>query len=350
MTNPDVAKLPVSRFDYDLPRHLIAQTPAEPRDSSRLLIVDRTRGQFADHRFLDLPDLLRPGDLVILNDTRVIPARLHARRLSGGRVEFLLLSRDQGGRWTALARPAKRLRDGERLILLNRSGADTNDQIIVIGRREDSVIVAFDDELAIERVGEAPLPPYIHERLDNDDRYQTVYAANDGSAAAPTAGLHFTERVFSACRERGVTFATVTLHVGLDTFQPIKTEDASGHPMHSEWYDVPSETAELVRATKAEGRRVIAVGTTSVRTLESASRSIVDGSSTDLRGATRLFVTPGYEFRIVDALLTNFHLPRTTLMLLVSALADEQLIREAYAHAIEQRYRFLSFGDAMLIV
>lgn len=342
--------LPISRFDYELPRDLIAQTPAEPRDSSRLLLVERATRQLIDHEFLDLPSLLLPGDLVILNDTRVIPARLFAHRSTGGRVELLLLGRVSTGTWTALARPAKRLRVNERLTLLDRAGEETSDAVSVVSHEGESVTVTFSDESAIDRCGAAPLPPYIHERLDDDERYQTVYANRLGSAAAPTAGMHFTDRVLSACEDRGVSFARITLHVGLDTFQPIKTDDAHHHQMHSELFEVPVETARIIRDAKATNRRVVAVGTTSVRTLESAAASIFAGGDVPIRNATRLFITPGYDFRIVDAMLTNFHLPRTTLMLLVSALAGEDVIRAAYTHAIHEQYRFLSFGDAMLIV
>ena len=271
-------------------------------------------------------------------------------RASGGRVELLLLNRLATGVWTALARPARRLHPDETLILLDRAGAISGHRLTVQGRDGDSVSVVIDDEAASEHCGVAPLPPYIEQRLDDEERYQTVYAAHSGSAAAPTAGMHFTDRVFAACRERGISFVTVTLHVGLDTFQPIKTDDAYDHQMHSEWYEVSSATAQQIRVAKAEGRRIIAVGTTSVRTLESAATSILADDLFSLRGSTQLFITPGFEFRVVDGMVTNFHLPRTTLMLLVSALAGENLIRAAYSHAVERRYRFLSFGDAMLIV
>lgn len=352
MTDSRSVPLPVERFDYHLPPELIAQSPVEPRDAARLLVVSRSDGSLRDRIFRDVPELLRPGDVVVVNDTRVLPARLIARRDSGGRIEFLLLSRLADGSWRALARPARRLRQDESLTLLGQDENETPDRVHVVGREEDSLIIAFDDELAIQRSGRIPLPPYIRESISDPERYQTVYSREPGSAAAPTAGLHFTDGVMDECRRRGITFATVTLHVGLDTFQPIKTADARDHHIHSEWYEVSSETIEKIKAAKREGRRVVAVGTTSVRTLESIADVIVDEDAEveSRSGPTRLYITPGYEYRVVDVMITNFHLPRTTLLLLVAAFAGEELMKQAYEHAIEERYRFYSFGDAMLIV
>jgi S-adenosylmethionine:tRNA ribosyltransferase-isomerase len=346
------APLPVDRFDYDLPQELIAQKPVEPRDSARLLRVSRSDGSLEDHVFHELPSLLRPGDLIVVNDTRVLPARLMARRVSGGQVELLLLSRMANGDWRSMARPARRLRSGETLTLLNHDDALSDDRVKVVGRDDDSVIVRFSDEALIQQHGRVPLPPYIRDTTSDPERYQTVYSRELGSAAAPTAGLHFTDAVMDACRSRGVEFASVTLHVGLDTFQPIKTADARDHQIHSEWFCVTADTLATISAAKREGRRVVAVGTTSVRTLESVADAVLSDSAIveAISGPTRLYITPGYEYRVVDAMLTNFHLPRTTLLLLVAAFAGEDLMRAAYTHAIRERYRFYSFGDAMLIV
>lgn len=352
MSDPLSAPLPVDRFDYDLPPELIAQQPAEPRDSARLLVVSRAEHSLTDHVFRELPDLLQPGDLIVVNDTRVIPARLIARRESGGRVEFLLLSRRPDGSWRALARPARRLRLGEALALVGHDDAVTADAVYVADREDESVIVTFADDGSIDRHGRVPLPPYIRDTSADPERYQTVYNREAGSAAAPTAGLHFTPAVMDACRARGIEFATVTLHVGLDTFQPIKTADAREHQIHSEWFEISAETLVAVAAAKRSGRRVVAVGTTSVRTLESVADAIQsqDFATESISGPTRLYITPGYMYRVVDVMLTNFHLPRTTLLLLVSAFVGEELTRVAYEHAIRERYRFYSFGDAMLIV
>ncbi len=352
MSDSRSAPLPVDRFDYDLPPELIAQQPAEPRDSARLLVVSREDDSLYDHVFRELPDLLQPGDLIVINDTRVIPARLIARRESGGRVEFLLLSRRSNGSWRALARPARRLRLGEALQIVGHDEVVTAEMVQVVDRDDASVIVTFADEGSIDRHGRVPLPPYIHDTSADPERYQTVYSREAGSAAAPTAGLHFTPAVMDECRARGIEFATVTLHVGLDTFQPIKTADARDHQIHSEWFEVSVETLAAVAEAKRSGRRVIAVGTTSVRTLESVADAVhaPDFPTSPISGPTRLYITPGYEYSVVDVILTNFHLPRTTLLLLVSAFAGDELTRRAYQHAIREGYRFYSFGDAMLIV
>ena len=343
--------IPLNWFDYKLPPDLIAQQPVEPRDAARLLLVDRSSGALSDRTFRDLPDLLNPGDLIVVNDTRVLPARLFARRLSGGRVELLLLDRNADGVWRAMGRPARRLRAGERLELLDSQDEVTNDGVDVVGRDAEQVLVRFDDEEAIGRHGHVPLPPYIHDRLDDPERYQTIYARDPGSAAAPTAGMHFTVDVLGRCRSRGVQVAPITLHVGLGTFQPIKTVDARDHEMHAEIFSMSAATVEMIRETRVSGGRVLAVGTTSVRTLETIASSVLAGGpARSLAGETRLFITPGTPFQLVDLMLTNFHLPRTTLLLLVASFAGEALMRQAYQHAIAEQYRFYSFGDAMLIV
>ena len=343
--------IPLNWFDYKLPPDLIAQQPVEPRDAARLLLVDRSSGALSDRTFRDLPDLLNPGDLIVVNDTRVLPARLFARRLSGGRVELLLLDRNADGVWRAMGRPARRLRAGERLELLDSQDEVTNDGVDVVGRDAEQVLVRFDDEEAIGRHGHVPLPPYIHDRLDDPERYQTIYARDPGSAAAPTAGMHFTVDLLERCRSRGVQVAPITLHVGLGTFQPIKTVDARDHEMHAEIFSVSAATVEMIRETRVSGGRVLAVGTTSVRTLETIASSVLAGGpARSLAGETRLFITPGTPFQLVDLMLTNFHLPRTTLLLLVASFAGEALMRQAYQHAIAEQYRFYSFGDAMLIV
>jgi S-adenosylmethionine:tRNA ribosyltransferase-isomerase len=352
VTESQPEALPVDRFDYDLPPELIAQQPAEPRDSSRLLVVSRQDRSLADHVFHELPTLLRSGDLIVVNDTRVMPARLITRRTTGGQVELLLLERMPGDRWRALAKPARRVRAGETLLLVDHAESLTTDAAEVLGRDDESVLIRFADETAIQRHGRVPLPPYIRDTSADPERYQTVYSREAGSAAAPTAGLHFTNEVMAACRQQGIEFASVTLHVGLDTFQPIKSADARDHKIHSEWYEVSAHALNVVSEAKRSGRRVVAVGTTSVRTLESVADVILATAehSEPITGSTKLYITPGYDYRIVDVMQTNFHLPRTTLLLLVSAFAGEDLIRAAYAHAIHERYRFYSFGDAMLIV
>lgn len=350
MSDETRPRLPVDRFDYHLPSELIAQHPMEPRDASRLLVVPKGSCSFEDRIFHELPDILNPGDVLVLNDTRVIPARLFARRATGGTVEFLLLRHIDGDVWSALARPARRLRSGETLSLLDLQGLETDAPIQVLERTSNSEmsIAIADADSMIHRYGQMPLPPYIAERLDDQERYQTVYANHEGSAAAPTAGLHFTPDVLDRCQAFEIDVHYVTLHVGLDTFQPIRVENALEHQIHSEWYQVSSATVAALRRATSEGRRVIAVGTTSARTLETIAPTL--DSSGNLAGETNIYITPGYEFKLVDGLITNFHLPRTTLLLMVSALAGAETIRAAYGHAISERYRFYSFGDAMFIV
>ncbi|MBI3160751.1 MAG: tRNA preQ1(34) S-adenosylmethionine ribosyltransferase-isomerase QueA [Chloroflexi bacterium] len=337
-----------SDFDYTLPPERIAQQPIEPRDHARLLVLDRATGALAHDRFDNLGQHLRPGDLLVVNETRVIPARLPVRKLpGGGKAELLLLNRRDARTWEALA-GGKGLRPGRRLALANGLEAEVVQDLG--GPRR---LVRFDAPLdaALAEVGQTPLPPYIHEPLADPERYQTVYARRAGSAAAPTAGLHFTPGLLSSLRKDGVGIATVTLHVGLDTFAPVAEEDAARHVIHTEWCALTGAAAERINAARANGGRILAVGTTSVRTLESAARAAAPGQTVAaIEGPTGLFILPGHEFKAVDALVTNFHLPRSTLLMLVSAFAGRERILAAYSMAIEEGYRFYSFGDAMLIV
>ncbi len=332
----------LSDFDYDLPERHIAQTPIEPRDSARLL-VDRG-DRIEHHRVTDVASLLREGDLVVLNETKVIPARLALRRSTGGKAEVLLLEALDGERrmWEALARPGAKLRVGE---ILSQAGVD----VIKMGSRTEAgdtfvvEIIAPGDPLSVlDRHGEMPLPPYIGTRLEDPDRYQTVFANEPGSAAAPTAGLHLTPSVFADLTAAGVGTATVELVVGLDTFQPISTEDPLDHPMHTERYRVPEATWEAVQATRRAGGRVVAVGTTAVRALESAA------ARGELNGRTDIFIYEGFDWQVVDVIMTNFHLPKTTLLMMIDAFIGGRW-RDLYSEALERNYRFLSFGDAMLL-
>lgn len=328
-------------FDYDLPPALIAQTPIEPRDAARLLCLDRSSGAIEHRQFIELPDLLRTGDLLVANESRVIPARLFAHKTTGGAVELLLLRRIDAQTWQALLRGHK-LRVGTRLIVRDELSAEIIEQSPT-GERVIRFSQPIDDQL--DALGVMPLPPYIHEPLRDPERYQTIYSRTPGSAAAPTAGLHFTPRIFDRLRERGIEVAYVTLHVGLDTFKPVDTDDIEQHHIHTEAVQLTEDTAARVRAAKAAGRRVIAVGTTSVRVLETAARHGLAGFT----GDTALYIYPGFQFRAIDGLITNFHLPRSSLLMLVSALAGKANIDRAYTEAISQEYRFFSFGDAMLI-
>ena len=347
-------------FDYHLPLDLIAQVPLEPRDSSRLLVLDRRSGSIEHRHFPDLLEYLHPGDVMVFNQSRVIAARLRGHRKdTGGKVELLLLRQESPGIWEALAQPGRRLRPGARIILGAQQGVNEGFEVEVLVSGADGLkTVRLSSEEAVERLGEVPLPPYIHQRLEDPERYQTVYASSPGSAAAPTAGLHFTDQLLESLRDAGVELAFVTLHVGLDTFRPVQGEDPSEHQIHTEFYEISQKTAEVLNRAVAEGRRIIAVGTTSVRVLEQVARRVPAGESIKAcRGQANLFILPGYEFRMVDALITNFHLPRSTLLMLVSAFAGQdpsagsglELVLEAYQEAIEQQYRFYSFGDAMLI-
>lgn len=336
-------------FDFHLPEELIAQTPLEKRDSSRLLIVDRETGQFSDQHFDNIIDQLEPGDALVMNNTRVLPAHLYGTKPeTGGHVELLLLKNTQGDFWEVLAKPAKRLRVGARVSFGDgRLTATVTEELEHGGR-----IVRFDYQgiflEVLESLGEMPLPPYIHEKLEDRERYQTVYAKENGSAAAPTAGLHFTEELLDKIAEKGVKLVYLTLHVGLGTFRPVSVDNLEEHEMHSEFYSLSEEAAETLRQVKASGHRIVAVGTTSIRTLETIG-SKFEGQIQADSGWTNIFIKPGYQWKIVDAFSTNFHLPKSTLVMLVSAFAGRQLTLQAYEHAITERYRFFSFGDAMFI-
>ncbi|EFX93447.1 tRNA preQ1(34) S-adenosylmethionine ribosyltransferase-isomerase QueA [Streptococcus sanguinis] len=336
-------------FDFDLPEELIAQTPLEKRDASRLLVVDKETGAFSDQHFDQIIDQLQPGDALVMNNTRVLPARLYGiKPETGGHVELLLLKNTQGDDWEVLAKPAKRLRVGSQISFGDgRLTATVVEELDHGGR-----IVRFGYEgiflEVLESLGEMPLPPYIHEKLADRERYQTVYAKENGSAAAPTAGLHFTEELLEQIAAKGVKLVYLTLHVGLGTFRPVSVDSLDDHEMHSEFYSLSEEAAQTLRQVKANGDRVIAVGTTSIRTLETIGSKFQGQIQAD-SGWTNIFIKPGYDWKIVDAFSTNFHLPKSTLVMLVSAFAGRSLTLEAYEHAIAERYRFFSFGDAMFI-
>ena len=333
-----------SDFWFDLPEELIAQTPLDKRDESRLLVVDKNTGALEHKSFHDLPSLLRKGDCLVLNDSRVLPARLLGSRESGGAVEILLLKDLGDNRWECLSRPGRKTRPGTKLIFGNGELKAEVKEVTEGGNR----IVKFYYEgiflEVLERLGKMPLPPYIHEELKDSERYQTVYSKELGSAAAPTAGLHFTNELLDEIRAKGVKTAFVTLHVGLGTFRPVKEENIEDHDMHSEFCMIPRETADIVNETKKNGGRIISVGTTSCRTLESFAEE--DGTLKASSGWTDIFIYPGYRFKCIDALITNFHLPESTLIMLVSALAGRENVLNAYKAAVENRYRFFSFGDA----
>ena len=336
-----------SDYFYELPEAQIAQTPAEPRDSSRLLVYDRATGKSEDRIFRDIKEYLRPGDVLVINNTKVLPARLFAYTENGGRVEVLLLKRRDLNTWEVLVRPGKKAKPGVRLTVSEELS------LTVLDRTETGErIVAFHFDGVFEdilsRVGSMPLPPYIHEKLKDKDRYQTVYCKTDGSAAAPTAGLHFTKQLLAEIEAMGAQVAEVLLHVGLGTFRPVKEENLTNHVMHSEFYRVDERAAETVNAAKREGRRVIAVGTTSVRTLETVADE--NGFLRPCSGDTSIFIYPPYRFKCVDALITNFHLPESTLIMLVSAFMGRERCLALYKQAVEKKYRFFSFGDAMMIV
>lgn len=336
-------------FDFDLPEELIAQTPLEKRDASRLLVVDKETGAFSDQHFDQIIDQLQPGDALVMNNTRVLPARLYGiKPETGGHVELLLLKNTQGDDWEVLAKPAKRLRVGSQISFGDgRLTATVVEELDHGGR-----IVRFGYEgiflEVLESLGEMPLPPYIHEKLADRERYQTVYAKENGSAAAPTAGLHFTEELLEQIAAKGVKLVYLTLHVGLGTFRPVSVDSLDDHEMHSEFYSLSEEAAQTLRQVKANGGRVIAVGTTSIRTLETIGSKFQGQIQAD-SGWTNIFIKPGYNWKVVDAFSTNFHLPKSTLVMLVSAFAGRSLTLKAYEHAIAERYRFFSFGDAMFI-
>lgn len=339
--------LKTSDFYYDLPEELIAQTPLEPRDSSRLLVYNRTTGEVFHKHFRDVGDYLKPGDLLVVNTTKVYPARIFAYTEHGGKVEILLLKRQNLTDWECLVKPGKKCREGVILVVNEELKAE------IISRTDDGgriVRFIFDGvfEDILSRVGEMPLPPYIHEKLKDKDRYQTVYCKQEGSAAAPTAGLHFTLRLIDELKAKGVEFAEVQLNVGLGTFRPVKTDDLEHHKMHTEYYVIDEENAEKINKAKREGRRVIAVGTTSVRTLETVADE--NGFVKAQSGDTSIFIYPPYKFKCVEGLITNFHLPESTLVMLVSAFASREKILELYNLAVKEKYRFFSFGDAMFII
>lgn len=336
-------------FDFHLPEELIAQTPLEKRDASRLLVVDRSSGEFSDQHFDSIIDQLQPGDALVMNNTRVLPARLYGEKPgTGGHVELLLLKNTEGDQWEVLAKPAKRLKVGAQVSFGDgRLTATVVDELEHGGR-----IVRFDYQgiflEVLESLGEMPLPPYIHEKLADRERYQTVYAKENGSAAAPTAGLHFTRELLAQIEAKGVKLVYLTLHVGLGTFRPVSVDNLEDHEMHSEFYTLSEEAAAILREVKANGHSVIAVGTTSIRTLETIGNKFQGDIQAD-SGWTNIFIKPGYQWQIVDAFSTNFHLPKSTLVMLVSAFAGRDLTLKAYEHAIAERYRFFSFGDAMFI-
>jgi S-adenosylmethionine:tRNA ribosyltransferase-isomerase len=334
-----------SDFDYNLPESSIAQTPAEPRDSSRLLVLHRDKGEIEHRVFHEIGDYLHPGDLLVLNQTRVIPARIYARKETGGRVELLLLRRRDELTWEALV-GGKGLRVGKSIKVEDGPQAEI---IEILDGSERLIKFSEPIEPYFSKVGNVPLPPYIHEKLTDPERYQTVYAREPGSAAAPTAGLHFTPSLLQELQSKRVKIAYVTLHVGLDTFAPVTEDNPQEHKIHTEWCELPQETADLINETKQTGGRVVAVGTTSVRTLESAAQVGRNGIPL-YSGPTSLYILPGYEFKVVDGMITNFHLPKSTLLMLVSAFAGRERILETYQTAIREGYRFYSFGDAMLIL
>lgn len=340
-------------FDFTLPEALIAQQPIEPRDASRLMLVDRNEKKTEHYRFRQIEDLLRPGDVLVLNKTKVIPARLLGEKKgTGAAIEVLLLKRLENQVWEVLVKPGKRLKTGQEVTF--GGGLLTGKLLTVLDNGNRIMEFQFEGlfESVLDQLGEMPLPPYITAKLEHKERYQTVYAKESGSAAAPTAGLHFTEELLKRIRDKGVVVLEILLHVGLGTFRPVKTQNILEHQMHEEYFQIDQETADGINLAKREGRRVIAVGTTVVRTLESAS-ALSTGDKHELaarEGWTDIFIYPGYQFKVIDALITNFHFPRSTLIMLVSALAGRELILEAYQTAIEMEYRFYSFGDAMFIV
>ena len=343
-------------LNYELPPELIAQQPAASRSDSRLLVLQRPNGRLADRNFSDLPSLLKPGDCLVLNNTRVLPARFFARCATGGRLEGLFLSPCPDGTWLVMLKGARKLKPAERFILKDTRGDDFSQATLVEKQSEGRCIIAVahpaDPETILDRIGFPPLPPYIRRDADHNIaeqdrlRYQTVYAERSGAVAAPTAGLHFTDRLLERLRDMAVVTAYVTLHVGAGTFKPVTAERLEDHDIHEEWFRIDARNAETINRVRHDGGRIVAVGTTSVRTLESAA---ANGRVSPFSGNTKLFITPGYQFRIVDAIITNFHLPRSTLLALVAAFAGLENVMAAYRHAIEQRYRFYSYGDAMLI-
>ena len=333
-------------FSYELPKELIAQHPAEPRDHARLMLYDRKTGDVEHKHFYDLVDELKAGDVLVFNDSKVIPARLYGKRVpTGGKVEVLLLTPVGEDRWEVLVKPGKKALPGTTIEFPEGLQAEVLDRTDFGGRVVHFTYDGVFDDI-IDKIGEMPLPPYIHEKMEDPDEYQTVYARERGSAAAPTAGLHFTDELLQKIRDKGVEEVFVTLHVGLGTFRPVEEENIEDHQMHSEFYSITPEAADAINRAKAEGRRIIAVGTTSIRTLESAGTT---GKLKAGSGWTNIFIYPGFTFHIVDALVTNFHLPESTLLMLISALSTREQILHAYEIAVKEKYRFFSFGDAMFI-
>jgi S-adenosylmethionine:tRNA ribosyltransferase-isomerase len=361
----------VTDFHFDLPEELIAQSPPPVRGTSRMLLLDRESGKYRDDFFRDLPDILRSGDLLILNDSRVIPARLYATRARGrqtqqsspdpsGRIEVLLTQQVAANEWTALVRPGRKVQPGDILNFLNSAAPNDAEPLLQadvlaageFGERTLRFAPVPDFHAALEKIGHMPLPPYIHreDSAEDRDRYQTVFSHEPGSAAAPTAGLHFTPAILDQLRQKGIQIETITLHVGLGTFQPVRAEDLADIRLHSEHYTLPASTAEAINAALREGRRIIAAGTTTTRTLEHCAQTAAGQPLQPHSGATSIFLSPGYQFRIISGLLTNFHLPQSTLLMLVSAFAGRERVLAAYAHAVRERYRFFSYGDCMLLL
>ncbi|PAD26074.1 tRNA preQ1(34) S-adenosylmethionine ribosyltransferase-isomerase QueA [Niallia circulans] len=339
----------VDLFDFYLPEELIAQTPLEDRTSSRLMIVNKETGDLEHRKFKDIYEYINPGDCLVLNDTRVLPARLHGEKEdTGAHIEVLLLKQQKDDKWETLVKPAKRVKEGSVISF----GGGTLKAVCVKELEHGGRILDFQYEgifyEILDQLGEMPLPPYIKEKLDDQDRYQTVYAKERGSAAAPTAGLHFTTELLDALKKKGVHIAFITLHVGLGTFRPVNVEDVDKHEMHAEFYQLNKETAALLNSVRGQGGRIISVGTTSTRTLETIA-SANNGEFVESSGWTSIFIYPGYEFKGIDGMITNFHLPKSTLIMLVSALAGRENILHAYETAVKERYRFFSFGDAMFI-
>ena len=341
----------ISEFDYYLPPELIAQTPVEPRDQSRLMVLNRTSGTIEHHHFYEIDDYLQSGDTLVFNNSRVIPARLSGQKDDNNtKVEILLLRRLDNGIWETLTRPSRKVTTGTKIRIFKNKPAYNTEEVAadVLEQTEGGIrVIRFSDESLLEQVGEVPLPPYIHTPLTEPERYQTVYAKVKGSVAAPTAGLHFTERLINKLQQKGVNFAFVTLHIGLDSFRPVRVDDPHQHPIHSEYGELNPKTAALLDQTKTEGKRIIAVGTSTVRLIEAAAQA---GILQSFSGWVNLFILPEYKFRITDAVITNFHLPKSTLLMLVTAFASRDFILQAYEQAKNRHYRIYSFGDAMLIL
>lgn len=338
----------VSDFDFYLPEELIAQHPLEKRDESRLMVLDKKTGEIEHKKFYDIIDYLNKGDTLVLNNTRVMPARLIGEKENtGGKIEFLLLKRVEGDKWECLAKPGKSAREGRKFTFGNGLLKAEVIEVLENGNRIVEFYYEGIFEQVLDSLGEMPLPPYIHEKLDDKERYQTVYSKEEGSAAAPTAGLHFTKELLKKIQDKGVNIVYLTLHVGLGTFRPVKVEEIEKHNMHSEFYMLSKESADIINETKKRGNRIISVGTTSTRTLETIGDE--NGMVKEQSGWTNIFIYPGYKFKVVDNLITNFHLPESTLIMLVSTLAGMENVMNAYNVAVKEKYRFFSFGDAMFI-